>query len=340
MKATRVAGVIVVLALTLLLGSACGGEKPVIKLHAWETGSHFLNNAIFTFLVENGYGYPVETVIQTTPVLKETLPTGEVDLNLEGWQHNIPDWYAEHTSQGSVVNLGMNYEGGPQFYMVPKWVAEQHGINSIFDLQEHWELFMDPEDPSKGIFYNGILGWEVTGINRVKLEAYGLTMFYNSEAPGSVPAMEAALADAQERGQPVVGYYWSPAPLNASYEWHVLDEPPHTKECWDKITAATLDESLRPIDEACAFPDAPIDKLAHRSLEGKAPEVVDMLKKMQVGLDPLNRTLAWVTQNNVQDWDEAALHYLSNNEDRWRSWVTPGAYQKIRYELDERDQPA
>ena len=195
------------LALATLFIGACGGGSSVIRVHAWETDSHFLNNAIFTFVVENGYGYRVETVIQTTPVLKETLPNGEVDLNLEGWQQNIPDWYAEQIGRGNIVNLGMNYEGGPQFYMIPKWVAEEHGITSVFDLEQHWDLFKDPEDPSKGIFYNGILGWEATEINQVKLEAYGLTRYYNPEAPGSVPAMEAALETAQERHQPVVGYY-------------------------------------------------------------------------------------------------------------------------------------
>ena len=74
-----------------LLATACGGDKPVIRLHAWESASHVLNNAtIFEFVAEEGYGYPVEGVVETTPVLKEALPSGEVDLNLEGWQQNMP----------------------------------------------------------------------------------------------------------------------------------------------------------------------------------------------------------------------------------------------------------
>ena len=77
--------------MSVVLLAACGSESPVIKVHAWEVDSHFVNNAIFKFIVENGYGNPVETVVETTPVLKETLPKGEVDLNLEGWQQNIID---------------------------------------------------------------------------------------------------------------------------------------------------------------------------------------------------------------------------------------------------------
>ncbi len=312
---------------------ACGGEKPVIRVHAWETDSHFINNAIFSYIVEKGYGYSVEEVIETTPVLKEALPDGEVDLNLEGWQHNIPEWYQENLDGGNIVNLGMYFEGGPQFYMIPKWVAEEYGIRSVHDLEEYWELFTDPQDPSKGLFYNGILGWQATEINRVKLEAYGLTRFYNLEAPGSVLALEAALETAQQGHQPVLGYYWSPAPLNAAYEWQILEEPPYTPACWEAITLAAEDSGLRPANDVCGFPNPPIDKLAHKGLLKKAPDVVEMLRKMQVGLEPLNQVLAWARQNKVVDFEEAASYYLRNNEDRWRGWVTPEAYQNVKAAL-------
>ena len=117
----RSVGIIAVLLSLSFLVAGCGNEKPVITLHAWEVDSHFLNNAIFEFMVESGYGYTVETVVETTPVLKEALPTGKVDLNLEGWQHNISEWYNEHLDKGNITNLGMNFEGGPQFYMIPSW---------------------------------------------------------------------------------------------------------------------------------------------------------------------------------------------------------------------------
>ena len=321
---------LVALAGVLLFIWSCGeDENSVIKLHAWETDSHFLNNALFKFIVENGYGHPVETVIQTTPVLVDTLPSGEVDINLEGWQHNIPEWYEEHTASGAIVNLGMNYEGGPQFFMVPKWVADEQRIRSVDDLHDKWELFADPEDPSKGVIYSGIMGWQATDINRVKIQAYGLEPYYNALSPGSAPALEATFVTAQQSRQPVVGYYWSPTSLMGSYEWQVLEEPAYTEECWTSVSAAAEDPTLRPIDAACGYPDVPIDKLAHKSMLDTAPEVVEMLKKMSVGLEPLVQTLGWASQNADGDWEKAAVHYLRTNESRWRSWVTPRAYDKI-----------
>ena len=87
------------------------------------------------------------------------------------------------------------------------------------------------------------------------------------------------------------------------------------------------------MEHACAFPDLPIDKIAHSELESKAPEVVEMLRKMTVGLQPLNQTLAWAKKNDIRDWNEAAVYYLSTYEDRWRTWVTPEAYDRIKEAL-------
>ena len=58
-----------------------------------------------------------------------------------------------------------------------------------------------------------------------------------------------------------------------------------------------------------------------------------------MGLAPLNQTLAWARQNDVQDFEEVAIYYLSNNEGRWRTWVSSQAYEKIKAALDEAGAP-
>ena len=329
-------GVILVLLLLVLLAAGCGdGGKPVIRIHAPQNDSQSLNNAIAEFVIENGYGYPVETVEGTTLVMQVALPKGELDLNLEGWQQNMIDWYDEQIEKGSIVNLGVIYEGGPQFFIIPEWVAEEYNIETVEDMKDHWELFRDPQDPSKGVFYNCITGWECVEINNVKMEAYGLTRYYNLVSPGSLDGLEAALARPQETSRPVFGYHWAPTALMGTYDWYILEEPSHTAACWENVTAASADKSLRPIDEACAYENLPIEKLAHSGLPGKAPDVVEMLRKMNVGLEPINETLAWAANNEVEDWEEVAIHYLQTNDERWETWMTPAAYEKIKETLEE-----
>jgi len=327
---------LVVVALVTVVYALIGGRpKPVIKLHDGQWDSLWVNNAIAKFIIEEGYGYSVETVESTSLTMQTSMSKGEIDLNMEMWQQNWIDWYNEQIEQGNIVNLGMTFEAGPQFFIIPKWVAEQYTIKTVFDMKDHWELFKDPEDPTKGVFYNGVVGWGCTEINVVKLEAYGLTRYYNMVSPGSVAALDAALERGQVNRQLVFGYYWAPTALMGVYDWYILEEPPYTDECWGRILAAVEDKSLRPLRRACAYQTAPIVKVAHKGLLKKAPDVVEMLKKMIVGLEPLNKTLAWVKQNGVQDWEKAAIYYLQKYEDRWKTWVTPKAYEKIKKAIRE-----
>ena len=310
-------------------------EKPVIRLYDGQHDSLWVNNAIAAFIIERGYEYPVQSVFLTTLELEEALPQGAVDLNMEGWQQNNAEWYEEQIAKETIVNLGMTYEAGPQFFMVPRWVAEEYGIRTVFDLQDNWDLFEDPEDPSKGVLYECTIGSQCTEINKVKLEAYGLARYFNTVSPASYASLAATLAAAQDQRRPILGYYWAPTALMGAYDWYVLEEPAYSDECWRRVIAAATGESASP-EQACAYETLPIDALAYSGLEQKAPDVVEMMMKMNVGLEPLNETLAWAVENAIgDDWEQAAVHYFRTYEDRWRDWVTPEAYERISEALEE-----
>ena len=277
----------------------------------------------------------MEEVVETTPVLMEALPKGEVDLNLEGWQQNIPDWYNEQTEKGNIVNPGMTFEGVAQYFVIPRWMTEEYNIRSVSDMAEHWRLFQDPQDLSKGVFYNCSIGDQCAKINAVKLEAYGLDKYYNAVQPSSTASLTTILTTAQEKRQAVLGYHWEPTIVMGAYEWHVLEEPAYTDACWQRVTAASVDDGLRPIDQACAYETVPIEKLARKDLLNKAPDVVEMLRTMTVGNEPLSVTLAWGEQNDVADTAQLANYYLLNYEDRWQTWVTPEAFELVKQALQD-----
>jgi len=323
--------VVVVIGVYLFLA---GGPKPTIKIDNEDWDSIKLNTAIAKFIVSEGYEYQVKIVEETSKEVMENLSKGVVDLTLEGWQQNKLKWYNENIEKGTIVNLGMTFESGPQFFIIPKWFADQYNIRTIFDMASYWRLFKDPEDSTKGVFYNCLIGWACKDINIVKMEAYGLTRQYNMVSSASEEALESVMAKAQQNRQPVFGYFWAPTALMGKYDWYILEEPSYSDKCWEKVVAAVEDKSLRPIDEACAYESLPVDKIAHVGLAKKAPDVVEMLKKMNVGLEPLNQVLAWAEEENIQDWEEAAIYYLQNYEERWETWVTPQAYGNIKRAIE------
>ncbi len=328
-------GVLFVALTVLLLTVACGEEeKPTLRLADTQFESLWINNAVAQFIIENGYGYPTETIETTTPIAQATLANGEIDIWMELWQQNWIDNYNEETAKGNIINTGMTYEGGPQFWVVPKYTADEHNLRTVDDLKDPQiaKLFQDPEDSSKGGFINCPIGWQCEAINEAKFEAYGLDQYYNVITPGSAGALDAALAGPQKKQEPVFGYYWAPTALMGLFEWQVLEEPSYSNECWEEVAKGQDDRSYTP-KQACAYETLPIDKGVTKTLPDRASDVYEMLKKMVVGLDAINKTAAWSNENDVQDYSKAAVYYLQNFEDRWTTWMPSDKVKKVKEAL-------
>jgi glycine betaine/proline transport system substrate-binding protein len=322
----------VALLLALAAGSCGDGEQRRVRLFDGGWQSLQLNNAIASFLLVHGYDYEVELVPGSTRDLLEALPAGGVDLTLEGWQENALDWYQREIAAGRIVNLGPTYQEGRQFFIVPRWMADEFGIASVFDLRKHWELLADPRDASKGVIVSCVTGSRCAELNRAKLQAYGLDRHFNLLAPASYESLESTLSRALEIRLPIAGYYWSPTPLVASGDWVVLREPAHSTACHRALENAA--NSGAPATEGCGYPLATVDALARAGLERHAPEAVALVRRMDVGVDALTATLVWAEAEGLRDdWERAAIHYLSSNPTRWREWVTPGASERVQAAL-------
>ena len=305
----------------------------------WQT--LWINNAIAMYITENGYGYPVESVEMTTPVYEQAMVDGDVDVQMENWTSNIQDWWDEQIANGTMLDLGNTFDRSTQGWYVPRYVIEgdaERGIEasapdlkSVFDLPKYKDVFADPENPDKGLIINCIIGWDCANVNRVKLYAYGLQNDYNFMEPGASAALDAAIAGAYKKGDPILAYYWEPTWLLGMYDMVQLEEPPYTAECWAANKAAKEsgeDLSNVTADAGCGFETIGIPKSVNASLKDRAPEIVEFLSKMNVGTDELNKTAAYMESNGVSA-EEAALWYLTTYPDKWKSWVTEDAATKI-----------
>ncbi|MDP6142252.1 MAG: glycine betaine ABC transporter substrate-binding protein [Dehalococcoidales bacterium] len=326
-----------IVASLLLAGCFWGGEEThTIKLVDTSYDTQWLSNAVHKIIIEEGYGYPVETLTVSVPVGQVSLSEGDVDVWYDLWWWYYLTWYDPAIASGEIENLGISMEPAPSFWVIPQWVHEEHNINTIQDMKDNWELFQDPEDPSKGLFINCPIGWQCQDVNSVKMEAYGLTEYFNIVEP-SAGALEAALAGAQMKGNPVFGYYWAPTALMGMYDWYILEEPAHDAEVWDNILAAVDDDSLRPIDAACAYEAVSPGIGIWSGLRDIAPDVVDMLAKCNIGLEQVNKSAAWVQENEIDNWEKAAIWYMREYDSRWKAWVTDDAYTKIKKFVDAYD---
>ncbi len=317
-----------------------GDEKTVVRLHDDQIDMLKINNAILEFIIENGYGYPVERVEQTTKEIPRLMARGDVDLSLEMWWDNHPQWFQREVEKKTIVQLGPLYSGR-QFWMIPRWVAEQYDIRSVSDMKRYRRLFQDPDDPSKGVFFNCIPGWTCLEINALKLKAYGLDKYYNAASPSSPEALTRIFRNAQLKKVPVFGYYWSPNALFSSYGWQILEEPPYDRECWNALVAAAdkVGDDSPKADCACAFGSDRVFKVAGTRLIKEAPDVVLVLKKMRMNIDTLNTLLEKGQEQDMVNWHSASMYFLRNFENQWKKWVTPEAFVNIKAELEKTSSP-
>ena len=315
---------ILTLALTAVgMGPASAADTIRFGDASWD--SIQVHNRIAGFILKHGYGYDVDYLPGETAPLVTGLMRGDVDVYMESWTENIQDMYDKGIKDGSIIDLGSNYPDSWQGWLVPSYVVKgdaERGIEpmapdlkSVRDLPKHWELFKDPENPSKGRFYNSIPGWKVTSINEQKIKAYGLEETYNVFLPGSDAALSGSMVAAYEKGEPWLGYYWAPTWVLGKLDMTPLKEPPYDEKVWEST-------------KACAFPSVQVNILVHSDLPGRAPEAVGFFKKYETTTAVNNKVLAYM-QEEKADTEEAARWFLENYRDLWISWVSEEAAGKV-----------
>jgi glycine betaine/proline transport system substrate-binding protein len=325
---------ILVVVTLLLTVTACGtggdgDAKPTIKLADGTWDSVKFHTAVAQFIIENGYDYPTRLIPGSTPAILTGIQNGDIDIYMENWTDNLGEQYPEMLEQGDMIELGVNFDDNAQGWYVPTYMIEgdpDRGIEpmtpdlkSVDDLAQYWEVFKDPEDPSKGRIYGGIAGWEVDQTLSVKMETFELDKNFNYFRPGSEAALNTSLVSAYEKGEPWVGYNWEPTWVLGKYDMTLLEEPEYTEERWANGFAS-------------AFPANTCTVNAHKDFPDKAPDVTEFLSNYQTNSALISEALAQM-ENNGLTIDEAAAWFLQEHEDIWTAWVPQDIADKVKSAL-------
>ena len=311
-----------VLILSCFAGCTATEEKPTLVFADLTWDSAMFHNRIAGFILENGYGYEVDSIPGSTIPLFNGLAEGEIDICMEIWVDNQKEALDTAIEEGKVVDLGPNYEGSWQGWLVPTYMIEDGDLPadiSVDNISDYWELFKDPEDPTKGRFYNGDPGWECTGIDAIKIETYGLNEHFNIFNAGSTEALNASLVSAYEAHKPWFGYYWAPTYILGKFDMTVVGEPAYDEDIWEDT-------------HGCAYADVPVHIAINTSLLDKAPEVVTFLSKYETAAEMTNKALVYMDDNEA-GYEEAAVWFLQEYESTWTQWVPDDIASKVKAAL-------
>ena len=218
------AAVVMILAMVAPpLGSHVAHAKNPIIFADFGWDSAQVHNRIAAFIIEHGLGYPVsyvqgETIMLNTALI-EARGNQAPNVNMETWTENWQDLYDKGEKLGKDPSSDKGvYSVGIEFSQQRPGILGSHLCHQrrfrtryqtgragfekrVEDAKRYWELFKDPEDPSKGRFYSCIPGWSCALVNEKKIKVYGLEKYFNVMQPGSGPALAASMEVCLQTGQ-------------------------------------------------------------------------------------------------------------------------------------------
>ncbi|GAB7529253.1 ABC transporter substrate-binding protein [Pseudomonas sp. 3A(2025)] len=264
-------------------------------------------------LLKDGYGCTVDTLPGNSITMESALGSNDIQVLAEEWVGRSEVWNKAAAS-GKVVGVGAPIIGATEGWYVPRYLiegdakrnikAKAPGLRKISDLSQYVELFKDPEEPAKGRFYNCPAGWTCELENSEMLKSYGLEASYTNFRPGTGPALDAAVLSSYKRGEPILFYYWTPTPLMGQVDLVRLEEKPGE----DKKISIQVGLS--------------------RTFHEQAPELVEILEKVNLPIDLLNQNLALMTREHI-DSSRLAKIFLKQHPQVWHGWVSEEAAKKI-----------
>ncbi|MFJ4064633.1 ABC transporter substrate-binding protein [Pseudomonas sp. NPDC089996] len=328
---TLLASLLLAIGLASTYSAASAEQNKPIHFAAltWESGA--LTTEILRRIVEQGYGYPTDTLPGSTVSLEVALARNDLQVIAEEWAGRSPAWVNAEKA-GEVFALGDTVKNAEEGWWVPAYVvkgdkAPAPDLRSVEDLKRYASVFKDPEEPAKGRFLNSPSGWTSEIVNSQKLKAYGLEGLYNNFRTGSGAALDAEVDSAIRRKKPVLFYYWSPTALIGRYDLVRLQEPPYDAAAW-----ATLTDAKNPDPKGSQSLPAKLSIGVSKAFRDHYPELVAVFEKVDLPIDRLNKALAEMNEKRQPPAD-AAKAFLRANPDVWKAWLPADAAVKVEASL-------
>ncbi len=307
----------------------CEIDRPIVFAGLdWDSSA--FHNAVAQFIVQHGYGCQVDDIPGSTIPLLNGLARGDVDIYMEFWVDNITEAWIKAEEAGLVVSVGTNFPDAVQGWFVPNYLIEGEdapaaGLSSVFDLPKYKDVFQDPEEPSKGRFYNCIAGWACEEVNSRKLVAYGLSDHFTNFRPGTGAALSAAIESNIKRRRPILFYYWGPTWVlgKVGDQVTMLEEPPHDPKIWQQMNS-----TMTP-DQAVAYPLVETVVGVNTEFAQQVPLIVEFLANYETSNALVSKMLAYM-QDRDASAEDAARHFLETREDIWTTWVDEATAARVK----------
>ena len=308
----------------------CGTDRAIdIAEMTWPSAAALAH--IHATILETGFGCDVEIVTgDTVPTSSSMLTRGTPAIAPELWTSAIEERWAEGIAAGDVVQLSDAItDGTVEGWFIPRYVQEANPeLTTAEAVIARPDLFADPEEPDQGRIYSCPPGWACELSTTALFEAFAMEETWNLFSPGSGGALDASIARAFTREEPILFYYWGPTAILGKYDAVQLDLGETKPEVYVCNTDPDCDEPAG----VTAYPSSPAIVGAAAWLQEEAPAVAEYFSKVGLSNAEISELLVYGEENQA-DAAATAENFLKTKEDLWTAWVSAEVADKIKASL-------
>ncbi|MDO6563551.1 glycine betaine ABC transporter substrate-binding protein [Amphritea sp. 1_MG-2023] len=304
---------------TSIMSSSAYAQCGEVSISEMNWSSSQLVTSVSKFLMEQGYGCTVQTVpTSTVPSVTSIAETGKPDIVTELWLNSVP-LYTELEQQGKVITATQIIsDGGKDAWWVPQYLVDQYPQLKTID-----GVLANPELVG-GRFHNAPDGWGVRIKNDNLIKAFdfashGMEVFNH----GSGETLAAAIASANEAKEPIFVYYWAPTSVLGKYPMVAVDLGPFNAEAHACIESKDCADPQKTALKAGTVVTGVTSDFANRE-----PEIFELMKHISFTSEEMSQLLAW-QESNKASAEEAAVYFITTQQDKWSGWINDDARAKL-----------
>lgn len=308
----------------------CGTDRTIdIAEMTWPSAAALAH--IHATILDKGFGCSVEIVTgDTVPTSSSMLTRGTPAVAPELWTSAIEDAWAKGIEDGTVVQLADAItDGTVEGWFIPDYTqAAYPELTTAEAVIARPDIFPDPEDSSKGRLYSCPPGWACELSTSALYEAYDMADSWNLFSPGSGGALDASIARAFTREEPILFYYWGPTAILGKYPAVQLEQG----ETKPDVYACNTDPDCTDPAGVTAYPSSPAVVGAAAWVRDEAPQVADYFSKVGLTNAEISELLVYGDENQA-DAAATAENFLRTKQDVWTSWVPDAVAEKVLADL-------
>ncbi|MEM7194346.1 MAG: glycine betaine ABC transporter substrate-binding protein [Pseudomonadota bacterium] len=322
----------------MLAGNVAMAECGDIQIAEWNWASGELMANVDKIILEEGFGCNVEMVPgATTTTFASMNEKGQPDIAGELWINAVREPLNAAFDTGSLVSANSGpITGLGEGWWIPPATAEKHPeLKTVLDVLERPDLFPDAEDPSKGAFVGCPAGWGCQLANANLFRAFDMeAKGWKLVDPGSAAGLDGSMTKAVERGENWFGYYWSPTAMIGKHKMVKLDfgVPFAGSENWDGCIVKAEQDCADP--QPSSWTQSEVHTVVTDDFKNNGgPEVMGYLAKRVFPGDVMNGMLVYMGEEQAGG-EDAAIEFLLQNGDLWKSWVSADVAGKVEKSLN------